>query len=122
MTWTNALSRFVLCPLAVAIGDSLFAGVSYANAGQWVLVGFVLAAFSIAGDMTRLDRMGHTGAFLTDTLSATLVVWASQFVLPGVAITFTGALLTGLILGLSEAVMHRRVQMSRRRGVRERRP
>lgn len=123
MTVLNALSRFVLCPLLVALGDAIFpVSVIYANQGQWVITGAILAALGIAMDMTLLDRLGHVGAYAADTLAATLVIWFSQRFLPGAAITFGGALGTGLLLGLSEVAMHRWVQASRRRGVRAGRP
>ncbi|HYG58260.1 MAG TPA: DUF2512 family protein [Symbiobacteriaceae bacterium] len=122
MTIANAVSRFLICPAVVAIGDWLFAGVSYAGWVQWLLTGFVLAAASILMDTTLLDRLGHVGAFLADTIAATLIVWASQFLLPATIVTWAGALGTGALLGVSEIVMHAWVQSSRRQGVRQNRP
>jgi|GEM_PF-7074998 len=122
MTFANAVSRFLVCPAIVALGDWLFPGVRYTGWVQWLLTGVVLAIASILMDSTMLDRLGHIGSFLADTMAATLIVWGSQYLLPGAAITWGGALGTGLLLGISEIFMHRWVQSSRRRGVRENRP
>lgn len=122
MTVLAGASKFLICPLLVAFGDYLFAGVYYPGLAAWLVVGVVLAIFSIVSDMTLLDRLGHTGGFLADTAAATVWIWASQYILPGSLVTWGGALGTGIILGLSEILMHRWVQMNRRRGVRDDRP
>lgn len=122
MTWSNALSRFIICPLVVALGDWVFAGVQLPGWTGWIIVGFVLAAAGTVMDMTLLDRLGHVGSFVTDTAVATVVIWGAQFFLAGSFATWGAALGTGLLLGLSEVVMHRWVQASRRRGVRQNRP
>jgi hypothetical protein len=122
MTFANAVSRFLVCPAVVAIGDWLFRGVSYVGWSQWLLTGFLLAIASILMDLTLLDRLGHVGAFLTDTMAATLIVWGSQFLLPAAAVTWGGAFGTGVLLGISEIFMHMWVQASRRRGVRQNQP
>lgn len=122
MTWTNALVRFVACPSLVAIADGLFAGIAYRGFWDWVIAGFALAGTAIAADMLLLDRMGHTVAFFADAGYATVIIWASQFLLPGTVITWWGAIGGGLLMGLSEIFFHRWVQLSRRRGVRENRP
>ena len=122
MTTSVALAKFLLCPFLVALGDYMFRGVSYANAVQWIIVGIVIAVGGIIGDMTLLDRAGHVGGFLTDTLMTALVIWASQFFLAGAFATWSGALGVGLLVGLSELFVHRWVQMNRRAGVRENRP
>lgn len=122
MTLANALSRLLVCPAVVAIGDWVFPGVRYTGWVQWLITGFILAVASVLMDMVLLDRLGHIGAFVTDTLAATLFVWGSQFFLVGAAVTWGGAFGTGVLLGISEIFMHTWVQASHRRGVRENRP
>lgn len=115
MTWMNALSRFLVCPLVVALADNVFAGVAYAGVWPWTAVGFVLAIAGIVMDITLLDRLGHVGAFLADTAAATLIVWGMQFILAGAVVTWAGALGAGVLLGLSEVFMHAWIQATRRR-------
>lgn len=118
VTYSNAGIRFLICPALVALGDYLFAGVTYAGAWQWVVTGAVLAIAGIMMDTTVLNELGHVGSFVTDTIVATFIVWGSQFLLTGAAITLAGAVGTSVFLGLSEVGLHRWVQLSRRQGVR----
>jgi hypothetical protein len=122
MTVTNAFARFIVCPLIVALSDVLLAGVQYAGWTHWIFVGLILAVASLVMDMTVLDRAGHIGGFILDTLAATVIVYLSQYILPGAIVTWGGALGAGILLGLAEIGMHAWLQASRRAGMRRSRP
>lgn len=118
MTFANAASRFVLNPLLVALSAWLFAGVNYVSWVQWAATGVALAIAGVFMDSTVLDRLGHVGSFIVDTLTATVIVYFLHYALAGSVVTWGGAFATGLIVGLAEIPMHMWVQASRRKGVR----
>lgn len=118
MTFSNAITRFILDPLVVALSAWLFAGVNYVSWGQWVATGVALAITGVFMDSTVLDRLGHVGAFIVDVLTATVIVFFVHYALPGSVVTWSGAFATGLLVGVSEIPMHMWVQANRRAGVR----
>lgn len=118
MTFTNAAVRFLLNPLLVALSAWLFAGVNYVSWGQWAATGVALAIAGVFMDSTVLDRLGHVGSFVVDTLTATVIVYFVQFALAGSSVTWGGAFATGVVAGLAEIPLHLWVWASRRAGVR----
>jgi len=106
---TNLIVKIVACPLLLYIADAMFPQVDYATIGQIIGVGLVIAgiAYFLDGLLLRQAKVDSMSSAVADLAAVTAVVWLSQFVLPGVRITFIGALLTGVLLGLAEYALHK---------------
>jgi hypothetical protein len=102
----NYASRFLICPFVVWLGQS-FGFVRFTTGWQILMVGFILAGFSVAADSMILPAVGNAMATLMDWGAATLILWLSGWVFPGAVVPFLGALYTGALLAASEWVMHR---------------
>lgn len=101
----NYASRFIICPLAVYIGQALGA-VRFATGGQIITVGIILAIFSVVADSVILPRVGNPMATAMDWVAATVVLWFFGLVAAGALVTWAGAAITAAILAATEFAMH----------------
>jgi len=108
----NLLVKIITCPAVVWASAVLLKQVDYASFAQILGVGWVLALIGYGADQFMLgDENPNTTrtwtALLLDLAAGTLVVWLSVGVLPGARVSFTGALLTGVLLAAVEYITHR---------------
>lgn len=93
----------------VTLGVLWFILPSFARVtGSHVLyITLVLGVIGYLVDLTLLPAGGNLVATVADFLTATGVIWLTQFVLPGMAIPFSAALIAGLAVAGFEWFFHR---------------
>lgn len=121
MTFLNGLSRFFVCTAVVWFADAFMPTfVAFASFWQVMGVGFTLAALSILMDLTLLPAIASAlSAAFWDTIAAAMVLYFSQFFLMNATVTWTGAWITAVLLGLTEIGMHAWIRWNTRRGSKE---
>lgn len=100
------IMKLIVCPLVVILSDALLDSVNYASIYQAIGVGIVLALLAHTMEVMVLRKGTFWISTAADFIAAFAVVYLSQFVLYGTFITFTGALITALLLTVTEYFQH----------------
>lgn len=119
MHLSTMFARLLICPVVVWLSELSFEGVHYGTPWGWIVTGGLLAVLGEVMDRGFLDRLGHVGSFFLDLGAATLVVWVSQFLFAGAAISWIGALSAGFFLASAEIAVHAAIQYRRRQKARQ---
>lgn len=103
----SLLLKIVVCPLAVIAAAFLFPNVIFGVWYQPIIVGLVLAA---AGTMMEYMILLKRGTLWMSTLldfaAAVIIVYYISNMFTGALVTFFGAVLTAIIVGLTEHFTH----------------
>ncbi len=101
--WIGAIVRFIVSALVLlAVGFFIpgFSMVGFINAliaaGVIALLGFIVEAF--LGENVSPQNRGLVG-FLTSAI----VIYATQYIVPGLNVTILGALIAAFLIGLIDA-------------------
>lgn len=105
-TMTGILVKIITYPIILIVSDYLFTDVYYSYIYQPI---FIAAILAIAGNLMELSLL-KPGTLLISTaadfLLAFVIVYFSQFILPGSRLTLIGASLTSTLLALVEYFQH----------------
>jgi uncharacterized protein (DUF2062 family) len=104
---TSFLLKLIACPGAVIISMMWFNSVEYASIWQPIIVGLVLAVAGVAMEYMLLKEGTLWTSVVADFAASVLIVYFISNWLPGATVTFWGAILTGLLLGVIEYFTHR---------------
>ena len=100
------LVKLIICPLTVLAADILFPQVYYPSVFQAILVGVILAVGAYAMEVLLLKRGTFWISTAVDFIAATLIVFVVSLLLPGARVTLLGAIMTALLLSITEYVQH----------------
>ncbi|WP_230458988.1 DUF2512 family protein [Terrilactibacillus tamarindi] len=104
---TSFLLKIIACPVAVIISMFLFPGVNYDFIGQAIIVGVVLAIVGVVMEYALLKRGTLWISTAADFIVSVLIVYFLSNMVWGDTVTFFGATLIGLLLGVVEYFSHR---------------
>lgn len=100
------LVKLIVCPLTVMLAAYIFPNVNYTALYQPIIVGLILALSAHMMEVFLLKKGTFWMSTFMDFIAATLIVYfVSLFQLA--TVTFFGAILTALLLTLTEFVQHR---------------
>lgn len=105
-TMTGFLVKLIASPIALIIADMLFYQINYPSIYYPIFIGILIAIIGYALETAILKRGTLWISTAVDFVVATLTVYVVSKLLPGTTITFFGAVLASLILGLAEHVQH----------------
>ncbi|WP_199622686.1 DUF2512 family protein [Paenibacillus alkalitolerans] len=98
--------KLIVCPLTVILASYLFPNVNYTALYQPIIVGLVLAVAAHMMEVFLLKEGTFWLSTAMDFIAATLIVYfVSLF--QAANVTFFGAILTAILLTLTEIVQHR---------------
>lgn len=98
--------KVIVCPLAIFLVDILFTNVNYANVFQIIVVGIVVAVAGHTLEHLFLKKGTFWISNLFDFLESLFIVYLSQQVFRNALITFTGAVVTALVITATEYFEH----------------
>lgn len=106
---TSFIMKFIMCPVIVIISDWLFPGIEFNHIMQPIIVGIVIAIVGTAMEYMLLTKRTVWLSTIADFAAAFLIVYFVSNWMEGgaAAVTFLGALLTALLIGISEHMTHR---------------
>lgn len=96
--------KLIVCPITVLISNYLF-GLRY-TVFQAVVVGLILAVAAHFMEVLILKRGTFWVSTVGDFVAALGIVYLSQLVFTNVNVTFIGALLTAVLLTVTEYFQH----------------
>ncbi|BAS27640.1 phage holin family protein [Limnochorda pilosa] len=100
MDWVGAAVRFVVSALVLMFVGAVLPGFSAIGFGTALLAAAVIAGIGWVIEATLGRRVSPYGRGIVGFLVSAIVIWASQFVVPGLSVTFLGALLAAFVIGI----------------------
>ncbi|HEY8417226.1 MAG TPA: phage holin family protein [Limnochordales bacterium] len=100
MDFLGTIVRFVISALVLMVVGFVvpgFAPLGFLNA---LLAAIVIAALGWVIEATMGHRVSPFGRGIVGFIIAALVIWATQFFVPGMQVTVLGALLAALVIGI----------------------
>lgn len=103
---TGIIIKIIAYPFILIVSDYLFRDIYYSYIYQPIFIAIILA---ISGNLMELSLL-RPGTLLISTaadfLLAFVILYFSQFILPGSRLTLIGAALTSTLLALVEYFQH----------------
>ncbi|MDR6225829.1 DUF2512 family protein [Desmospora profundinema] len=99
--------KLIVCPLTVIAASFLFPNVQYSAFYQPVIIGLILAAAAHMMEIFLLREETTIISTVLDFFAAALIVYVASMFFVGARVTFFGALLTALLLTITEIIQHR---------------
>lgn len=100
MDWLGAVVRFVVSALVLMLLSFILPGFRAIGFFTALLASVVIAAVGWVIEATLGRSVSPYGRGLVGFLVSAIVIWATQWVVPGLSITLTGALLASFLIGI----------------------
>lgn len=100
MDWVGAAVRFVVSALVLMFVAAVLPGFSSIGFGTALLAAAVIAGIGWVIEATLGRRVSPYSRGIVGFLVSAIVIWASQFLVPDLSVTFLGALLAAFVIGI----------------------
>jgi hypothetical protein len=100
------ITKLIICPLTVIVSAYIFPNVEYAYLYQPVIVGLILAVAAHMMELFLLREETMWMSNVADIIAATLIVYIVSLFFAGAVVTIFGAILTAVLLGITEYFQH----------------
>lgn len=100
MDWLGAIIRFIVSALVLMFVGFLLPGFSSLTFFNALLAAIVIAALGWVVESTLGKGISPYRRGLVGFIVSALVIWAAQLIVPGMEVTFFGALLAAFIIGI----------------------
>ncbi len=104
---TSFIMKIIICPLGLMLSDWLFASVEYTTLTQPIVIGLILAVVGTMMEFLFLRRGTVWISTFMDFVATLAIVYFVSNLYEGAVVTFWGAILASLILGVTEYFTHR---------------
>ncbi|MBE3597719.1 MAG: phage holin family protein [Limnochordaceae bacterium] len=100
MDWIRAVVRFVVSAVVLMFVGAIVPG--FRTLGFWnaLLAALVIAGLGWLVEVFLGRNVSPYGRGIVGFIVSAVVIWAAQFVVPGMSVTILGALLAALIIGV----------------------
>lgn len=98
--------KLFICPIAVLIAAYILPNVYYPQLYQPIVIGVVLAILAHTMELFILKRETFWTSTILDFIAATAIVYFVSNLFAGAVVTFFGAILTAILLMITELVQH----------------
>lgn len=92
--------RFIVSAIVLMLVGWMLPNVSVGNFGSALLFALVIAGIGWLVEMGFGTRMTPFGRGIIGFLTSVVILWLAQFIVAGVSMTFFGAILAALIIGI----------------------
>lgn len=100
MDWVRAVVRFVVSAIVLMFVGAIVPG--FRTLGFWnaLLAALVIAGLGWLIELFLGKNVSPYARGLVGFIVSAVVIWAAQFVVPGMSVTILGALIAALIIGI----------------------
>ncbi|WP_324717845.1 phage holin family protein [Carboxydochorda subterranea] len=100
MDWIRAVVRFVVSAVVLMFVGAIVPG--FRTLGFWnaLLAALVIAGLGWLVEVFLGRNVSPYGRGIVGFIVSAVVIWAAQFIVPGMSVTILGALLAALIIGV----------------------
>jgi uncharacterized membrane protein YvlD (DUF360 family) len=108
-SWLGIIIRFVVAAIVLMVTALLTPGFSNMGFGTALLAAVVIAALDyVIQKLFKIDASPF-GRGITGFLLSALIIYLTQFIVPGMQINVFGAIVAALIIGIIDAIIPTRV-------------
>lgn len=100
MEWLGAVVRFIASAVVLMLLSFVLPGFKAIGFVTALIASVVIAAIGWAIEATLGKAVSPYGRGLVGFLTSAAVIWAAQWVVPGLSLTVVGALLAAFIIGI----------------------
>jgi uncharacterized membrane protein YvlD (DUF360 family) len=100
MEWLGAIVRFIVSALVLLFVGLIVPGFQVLGFWNALLAALVISAVAWVIEATLGKRVSPYGRGLIGFLVSAVVIWATQFVVPGMQASILGSLLAAFVIGL----------------------
>ncbi|GGB33071.1 DUF2512 family protein [Virgibacillus dakarensis] len=98
--------KLIVCPVGIILASWIFPNVDFAYWYQPIIIGVVLAVIGYFMEVWMLRENTNWLSTAIDFIVASLVVYFGAMLFVDTNVTFWGAVLTGLLIGITEIFQH----------------
>ncbi|MGI5882817.1 MAG: phage holin family protein [Dethiobacteria bacterium] len=99
-SWVGLIVRFIVSALVLMLVSFLLPGFALLSFGQALIAAVVIAVLGFVVESLFGKRVSPQNRGIVGFLTAAVVIYISQFIVPGMSITVLGALLAAIIIGV----------------------
>ncbi|UOQ94316.1 YndM family protein [Halobacillus shinanisalinarum] len=112
---TSLLVKIVTLPIVLILAMYFLESVNYGSIWQPIMVAIVLTAIGIVMEYMLLKDEGSLWkSTILDFITSFIIIWGFSNIFAGAEVTFVGALLTSLVIGISEYLLHKHLISTRK--------
>jgi putative membrane protein len=100
MDWLRTIVRFVVAALVLMFIGALVPGFKSLNFSSALLAAVVIAAISYLVEVVLGRNISPYAHGVVGFLVSAVVIYITQYIVPGMSVTIIGALLASLVIGL----------------------
>ncbi|NMB12034.1 MAG: phage holin family protein [Firmicutes bacterium] len=100
MDWVGAVVRFIVSALVLMLVGYILPGFKTMGFLNALLAAVVIAAIGWVIEATLGKEVSPYGRGIVGFLVSAVVIWAAQFVVPGMQVSILGALLAAFVIGI----------------------
>lgn len=100
MDWLGTIVRFIVSALVLMIVGFIVPGFKALSFFHALLAAIVIAAIGWVIEATLGKNVSPYGRGIVGFIVSALVIWTTQFIVPGMAVSFIGALLAAFAIGI----------------------
>lgn len=104
---TSFILKIIALPLILILAMYLFDNVDYGAIWQPVVLGVTLAIVGVAMEYMLLKKGSLWTSVISDFVVAVILIWVISNIFNDSNVTFWGAVLTSIIIGVVEYMVHR---------------
>ncbi|WP_085524632.1 DUF2512 family protein [Tuberibacillus sp. Marseille-P3662] len=104
---TGLITKVIVCPIAVILSGWIFPNVDFANLLQPIVLGLIVAVVGHLMEVMMLTEDTVWTSTIADFVAATVIVYFGAWLFDVIEVTFFGAVLTAVVLGIGEHIQHR---------------
>ncbi len=103
--WFGTIIRFIVSALVLLFVGFLVPGFEVAGFWNALLAAVVIAIVGYLVELALGHRVSPQSRGVVGFITAAVVIWLAQFVVPAMSVTLIGALLASFIIGLVDAIV-----------------
>jgi putative membrane protein len=101
--WIGAIIRFIVSALVLMAVGFLVPGMSMVGFINALIAAVVIAVLGYIIEAILGDRVSPQNRGVVGFITAAVVIYLTQFIVPGLSVSILGALLAALIIGVIDA-------------------
>ncbi len=110
MNWLRHILRFVVAALVLMFVGYLVPGFGALNFASALLAALVIAGLGYLIELLLGRNVSPYAHGVVGFLVSAVVIYATQFIVPGMSVSILGALLASLVIGIVDMFMPTKVQ------------
>lgn len=110
MDWIRTIVRFIVAALVLMFIGAIVPGFSALNFGSALLAALVIAGISYLIEIVLGRNISPYAHGVVGFLVSAIVIYITQFIVPGMSVSLIGALLASLVIGIVDLFIPTKVK------------